>query len=473
MASSAVVPRLRELSSLSVTLHLNVDPPASACQESEVASPYQHAEILQSGKAPKNPAFSKQPSSFPTAHSTLPRRRASRAISNAGARSPRRRRHHAVRRRRASPLAPASSSSAAASAPLPLASALPFWFYLAAAVSVLALLLPHILPSSSPAPLPPQLLAQHLASGRVLKLDPSPGLFFAISSRPAAAAAAPRVLILPGLAAGSLSFRRVLPALSSRGVLAAAIDLPGHGLSPIPPTPAAPKRASALREIMDRGIFHAFEHLVETGEVPYQEDPDTGTTGTPPSSSSSSPYAPAQVAAAVARAAEALGVGPIHLVLHDSALAAGAAFAAANPGMVRSVTLVDTAVSLPAFPAAVFDVPVLGSLVLRLPALFRGLVRMCCARGMGAEEAEAHRAALRGDRRAEGVVEAWKAMNHSFQLGEWRHSKEVRKLPMMVLWSGSWSDKWIDEGKKVVAALPDAKFVYHSGGRWPQVSVIV
>ncbi|KAK3120353.1 hypothetical protein QOZ80_9AG0686240 [Eleusine coracana subsp. coracana] len=352
--------------------------------------------------------------------------------------------------------------------PLPLASALPFWFYLAAAVSVLALLLPHLLPSSSPAQLPPPLLAQHLASGRVLKLDPSPGLF-TISSRPAAAA--PRVLILPGLAAGSLSFRRVLPALSSRGVLAAALDLPGHGLSPIPPTPTAPKCASALREIMDRGIFHAFEHLVETGEVPYQEDPDTGTTGTPPpssSSSSSSPYAPAQAAAAVVRAAEALGVGPIHLVLHDSALAAGAAFAAANPGMVRSVTLIDTAVSLPAFPAAVFDVPVLGRLVLRVPALFRGLVRICCARGMGAEEAEAHRAALCGEGRAEGVVEAWKAMNHSFQLGEWRHSKEVRKLPMMVLWSGSWSDKWIDEGKKVVAALPDAKFVYHSGGRWPQ-----
>lgn len=39
---------------------------------------------------------------------------------------------------------------------------------------------------------------------------------------------------------------------------------------------------------------------------------------------------------------------------------------------------------------------------------------------------------------------------------------------MMVLWSGSWTDRWIDEGKKVVAALPDAKFVYHSGGRWPQ-----
>ena len=71
------------------------------------------------------------------------------------------------------------------------------------------------------------------------------------------------------------------------------------------------------------------------------------------------------------------------------------------------------------------------------------------------------------------MIEAWKAMNHSFQLGEWRGSSdEVRRLPMMVLWSGSWSDMWIDEGKKGAAALPDAKFVYHSGGRWPQVSVM-
>lgn len=39
----------------------------------------------------------------------------------------------------------------------------------------------------------------------------------------------------------------------------------------------------------------------------------------------------------------------------------------------------------------------------------------------------------------------------------------------MVLWSGSFSDKWINEGKKVTAALPDTRFVYHYGGRWPQV----
>ena len=280
-----------------------------------------------------------------------------------------------------------------------------------------------------------------------------------------------RVLVLPGLAAGSLSFRRVLSSLSSRGVHATALDLPGQGLSPAPPAaPApAPSRTSALREIMGRGIFHAFEQLVQTGEVPYQEE-------APRAAAQRSPHAPDEAAAAVARAAEALGLGvaPVHLVLHDSALAAGAAFASAHPGAVRSVTLVDAAASLPAFPAAVFDVPVLGRLVLRVPALFRGLLRLCCARGVGAEEAEAYRAAMWGEGKVEGVVEAWKAMNHSFRLGEWRgSSEEVRRLPMLVLWSGSWSDMWIDEGKKVAAALPDAKFVYHSGGRWPQVSVVI
>jgi hypothetical protein len=58
--------------------------------------------------------------------------------------------------------------------------------------------------------------------GRVLKLDPTH-----------------RVLVLPGLAAGSLSFRRVLSLLSYRGV-----------------------HAMALEKIMNRDIFHAFEHLM-------------------------------------------------------------------------------------------------------------------------------------------------------------------------------------------------------------------
>ncbi|XP_040245666.2 protein AUXIN RESPONSE 4 [Aegilops tauschii subsp. strangulata] len=343
--------------------------------------------------------------------------------------------------------------------PLSVVSALPFWFYLTAAVSLLALLLPHLLSPHAPPPLPP-LLRRHLSDGRLLKLHPGPDLF-AATSRPAAHSAAHHhpVLVLPGLAAGSFSFRRLLSSLSSHGLVAAAVDLPGQGLSPPPSAP--PPRTNPLREIMDRGIFHAFEHLVETGEVPFQE------TAPEPSRSF---YAASEAAAAVARAVDALGLAPVHLVLHDSALAAGAAFVSANPAAVQSVTLIDATATLPAFPAAVLGVPVLGRLVLRVPALFKGLMRLSCARGMDAEEADAHRAAMRGQGKGDAVFEAWKAMNHSFDLTEWRSSsEEVKRLPMMVLWSGSWSDMWIDEGKKVSKALPDAKFVYHYGGRWPQV----
>lgn len=343
--------------------------------------------------------------------------------------------------------------------PLSLVSAIPFWFYLTAAVSLLALLLPHFLSPHAAPPLPP-LLRRHLADGRILKLHPYPDLF-AVTSRPAVHSAQQQhhpVLVLPGLAAGSFSFRGLLSSLSSRGFVAAAIDLPGQGLSP---PPAAPPRANPLREIIDRGIFHAFEHLVETGEVPFQE------TGPEPSRSF---YAADEAAAAVARAVDVLGLAPVHLVLHDSALPAGAAFVSANPDAVLSVTLVDATAALPAFPAAVFDVPVLWRLALRVPALFKGLMRLSCARGMDAEEAEAHRVTMRGEGRREAVYETWKSLNQSFDLREWRSSSEkLRRLPMMVLWSGSFSDKWINEGKKVTAALPDTRFVYHYGGRWPQV----
>ena len=127
---------------------------------------------------------------------------------------------------------------------------------------------------------------------------------------------------------------------------------------------------------MTHDIFHTFEHLVQTSEVPYQEAPAAA----PPARRSL--HAPDEEATAIARTVEALGVAPVHPVLHDSALATGAALASVNTGAIRSMTLVIAAASLPVFPAAVFDVLVLGRLVLRVPALFRGLVRLCCARGV-------------------------------------------------------------------------------------------
>ncbi|TVU24698.1 hypothetical protein EJB05_27151, partial [Eragrostis curvula] len=314
-------------------------------------------------------------------------------------------------------------------------SALNFRLCLAAAVFLLAILLPS---TSFRAP-----RHRPITVSGVMKLDPDLSVS-TVSSRPRDASPTGRVLILPGLAAGAFSFRDVYRSLASRGLLAVAIDLPGQGLSPKPTA----------------SFFRVLVRLLRTG----------GDSRAPPS-----PYAPAQAAAAVARAVDALGVAPVHLVLHDSALAAGAAFASANPWAVRSVTLLDAAATpQPAFPAAVFGVPVAGRLVLWAPPLFRLLLRLCCVRGTGLSMAAHEHRALMMWKQTEWVVEAWKAMNRSFELGEWRRSsEEVRELPMMVLWSGTWSDWWIKEGHKVAAALPDAKFLYHSGSRWPQVDAAV
>lgn len=37
-----------------------------------------------------------------------------------------------------------------------------------------------------------------------------------------------------------------------------------------------------------------------------------------------------------------------------------------------------------------------------------------------------------------------------------------------MFWKCQWSKEWSEEGRKVADALPQAKFVTHTGGRWPQ-----
>ncbi|CAD6242128.1 unnamed protein product [Miscanthus lutarioriparius] len=189
--------------------------------------------------------------------------------------------------------------------------------------------------SCLPPPLPP-LLRGHLAASHVLKLDPAPGLF-AVTSRPidssgGSGGGSPahrirvRVLVLPGLAAGSLSFRRVLSSLSSRGVHATALDLPSQGLSPAHPRRARARALPDQRAPGDHGPRHR----------PHLRAPRADRRGPVPGGGAAprSPHAPDEAAAAVTCAAEALGLGvaPVHLVLHDTALAAGAAFASAHRG---------------------------------------------------------------------------------------------------------------------------------------------
>uniref|UniRef100_A0A803R5D8 Uncharacterized protein n=1 Tax=Cannabis sativa TaxID=3483 RepID=A0A803R5D8_CANSA len=53
-------------------------------------------------------------------------------------------------------------------------------------------------------------------------------------------------------------------------------------------------------------------------------------------------------------------------------------------------------------------------------------------------------------------------------MASWGGSDELKGVPLQVLWSDSWSEEWTNEGRRVADSLPQATFVTHPGGRWPQ-----
>ncbi|KAK4769002.1 hypothetical protein SAY86_027152 [Trapa natans] len=61
-----------------------------------------------------------------------------------------------------------------------------------------------------------------------------------------------------------------------------------------------------------------------------------------------------------------------------------------------------------------------------------------------------------------------KKLNSSFNVAEWAGSGRLSSVPIQVLWSSSYSDEWSNEGKRISNAISHAKFVAHSGSRWPQ-----
>ncbi|CAD5196031.1 protein AUXIN RESPONSE 4-like isoform X1 [Musa acuminata AAA Group] len=360
------------------------------------------------------------------------------------------------------------------------ASAFAFWAYLAVVVSLLALLLPSPSPSSSDRrswflSLPDD-LRQHHGRGKLLKAHA------AAPSRPPlqvfAVEAGPRdgdvVLLLHGLGCSSYSFRRVLPSLASGGYRAVAIDLPGSGFSDRPDLPDDDDRRlggflgwilDVYKEIREKGIFWGFDQLIETGEIPY----DQIGVRVPRKDGTASPgYGSVEMGRVIGEVIESMGFAPVHLVLHDSAFPTGMNWASVNPGYVRSVTVVDSSAESAAFPSWLLATPVLGPLLLRSRFLFSGLLRLCCSRSIDGAAAEAYRLLLKGTDGKKAVVAAGKALNHSFDLAEWTTLDAMKGMPLQILWSNMWSDRWIDEGKRISAAAPMGKFSYHSGGRWPQ-----
>ncbi|KAF3338037.1 protein AUXIN RESPONSE 4 [Carex littledalei] len=339
--------------------------------------------------------------------------------------------------------------------------ALAFWTYLTISVGLLSLLLSPLLSQRDQhswfLSLPPD-LRLHFSQGKLIKIHPSPQLpfrVFAIDSSPAEFSET--VLLLPGLACNSFSFRHVLSALRSCGLRTVALDPPGSGFSEIPRVPGGLE--DVFNQIRDKGIFWAFDQMVETGHAPYEEIR---------AKESFSPYGPAEIGHVIKEVVREMNLGPVHLVIHDSMLASGANFAASYPSLVRSVTLLDSAAGLPAFPYWALGIPVAGRLILKSPSMFFKLMRLCCSRSIDMPAVESQRLLLLRKDGSRGVVGMAKALNYSFDLREWKELDGVKEMPFQLLWSNNWSDRWIEEGRRAAFAVPEGKFSYHLGGRWSQ-----
>ncbi|RWR72663.1 protein AUXIN RESPONSE 4 [Cinnamomum micranthum f. kanehirae] len=352
-----------------------------------------------------------------------------------------------------------------------------FWAYFTIFISILTFLFSLLSSLSTPDDKSwflslPNDLRLHYSKGKMIKvqLNPnhSPIEVFAIESGPRDAET---LLLIHGLGSNSYSFRRVLRSLASDGLRAVAIDLPGSGFSDKTVLEEVERSSGAVGrflevydEIREKGLFWGFDQLIETGQIPYEEKVGV---------SKRKILKPLvlgleEMGRVIGQVVDSMGLAPVHLVLHDSALGAGAIWASESPGSVSSVTLIDSAAKLAALPTWVLGIPVVREVMLGFPLAYVGLLRFYCSRSMERSVVEAHKVLLRGRDGLRAAAGFSKGLNYSFDLVEWAGSESMGSVPVQVLWSSTWSQVWIEEGRRVADAVPRAKFDTHSGGRWPQ-----
>ncbi|WCJ43143.1 alpha/beta-Hydrolases superfamily protein [Euphorbia peplus] len=364
--------------------------------------------------------------------------------------------------------------------PDPTTNPFTFWFYFTLSVSLITLStisLYSLSPSSNPRSFflslsPP--LRHHYSKGRVIKVHlpqsqkPTEVFSFETENR----GGNEKLLILHGLGLSSFSFRKVIELLGSKGYHGVVFDLPGNGFSD-KSMEVLEERGDGFFErvsdvyslIKEKGIFWAFDNMVETGELPYQEIMKHY-------SKLKSVVKPIgldseDMGRVLGQVIESLGLAPVHLVLHDSSLGMVANWVLENSNRVRSITILDS-VSKPALPLWILRVPVLRELVLGSNFVYQRLIQLYCSKGFGGFDSEAHRVMLSGRDGRRAVLATGNKLNTSFSVAEWGGLDAIKGMPMQVIWSNTWSTEWSAEGRKVAEALPQAKFVWHSGGRWPQ-----
>jgi len=369
--------------------------------------------------------------------------------------------------------------------PQPPNNSLSFWFYFTLSISLITIF--FIFTSSSISPQKsflnvPTTLRQHYSNGRTIKVQIHPNQpliqLFTFQLAPTTPTPSETVLILHGQALSSYSYRNLIQSLSTQGVRVIAIDIPGNGFSDKSVEVSVEgldgifgRFSYVYSEIQEKGFFWAFDQIVETGQIPYEE-----VLARMSKRKVSKPIdlGPEEIGKVLGQVIDTLGLAPVHLVLHDSALGFTANWVSENSNLVSSLTLVDTPpLNLGAFPIWALEVPLIREVVLGFPLVFEKVVNFCCSKRIGGLDADAHRVLLKTGDGRKSVVATGKNLNSSFDLAEWGGSDRLKDMPMQLIWSSNWSEEWTREGNQVAGALPRAKFVTHSGGRWAQEDVAV
>lgn len=242
------------------------------------------------------------------------------------------------------------------------------------------------------------------------------------------------LVLVHGFGGSSYSFRNVLSMLASRGIRAVAPDLPGFGFSDktsLQNDREWPGFIGRVRdvylEIKEKGLFSAFDQLIETGEMPYQE-PYRKTRVT--QSHQVMQCGAEELGRSLGQVVESLALGPVHLVLHDTGFESGAVWAASNPSLVRSITLIDATPHSPSVPLWILKVPGLSGVVTQLSFLQLGLFKTCCSRVIDTSAAEAHGFLLKTKNAAKAIVEITSRANFSFDFEAWANADQIKEVPI-------------------------------------------
>ncbi|KAL6558061.1 hypothetical protein OROMI_018411 [Orobanche minor] len=373
---------------------------------------------------------------------------------------------------------PPSSSTPPKSVTAAIGNPFWFWFYSTLVVSLTTLffvLLSYLSPQDPKTwflNLPPG-LRHHYSSGRTIKVQTAPNLpqieLFSVQQGPTNSDS--HVLVVHGIGCSSFAFHNVVSSLGRRDVHTVAIDLPGSGFSDksivvaedsVGETSVLGGLWEVYQEIKAKGLFWGFDQLVEQGYVNFEESK------VPVSKKKSAVKAielgSEEMGKVLGQVVDSMGLAPVDLVLHDSALALSANWISENRASIRSVVVLDGRPSGTALPLWALEIPVVREIVLGSRFVFERVVGSCCMKSVGGPEADAHRILLKGRDGRRAVAGMGKKLNFSFDLSEWGSLNEVKVLPIRVIWS----DEWSDEGRRIADALPQATFVTHSGGRWIQ-----